>query len=156
MYIKKLLCSECIFLLYGECIFLTQCKQDIQHTHLVKTRHATYAFSQWKHNFVLFSPMPFSLYEILHATLPDELRLSRGWGTHRNWVCQPNTRQTTRADTDKARTSRCLHPNNIRALDFVKINLLVCVAGQTARGGTRSQGRGTSWARSRPKKTVSL
>ena len=46
------------------------CKQELQHMHLVKTRHAAYAFSQWKHNFVLFSPMPFrSMNTARHPTL---------------------------------------------------------------------------------------
>jgi len=68
------------------------CKRDIQHIHLLKTRHTTCAFSQCKLKFVRISPMPFSLYEKLITPYSFEIALSvlGGNGRHHIGQCRPN------------------------------------------------------------------
>jgi len=57
--------------------------------------------------FVLFFPMPFRSMKYCTPPYPDELRLSRGWGTHHNGALgRPHARQITRAGTGKALAGR--------------------------------------------------
>jgi len=92
-------------------------KRDIQHIHLVKTRRTTYAFSQCKLNFVLFSPMPLSLYEKIFMPYSFKIALSVwvGNGTHHIEQCRPNGNSPQVSMSTNCRTKHtCRHRESMR------------------------------------------
>jgi len=135
------------------------CKQDIQHIHLVKTRHTTYTFSQCKLNFVLFSPMPFSPYEKLITPYSFEIALSvlGGNGTHHIGQCRPNGNSPSVSMSMKCRTKHTRrHRESMRkkvqgtrarraraSLELQQERRLwyICMTNSTARQAKQGEGR---------------